>query len=142
MKISNAFLANYGEVHDSLAFISGAFPEWWYVTDLTQRVPMRLVVQLQFNDSELDTPFDFQIALRQGSRINPPFGFVKAARQRSDLDVVDAPKFQIWTMAIEVSFFTSGLHEIVISNATKGSQREELASIPVLIRTNENISPT
>lgn len=140
MKVRNAFLANYGEVRESLAFISGAFPEWWYLPDLQQSPHMQLIAQLQFDEDELDREFEFQLHLRRPNGSEDSLGIVKSTRERSELDPPDAPKYQIWTLQLVLRFDEAGLHVITISDSvSEGS--EELAEIPVLVRTGGDVGP-
>lgn len=55
MRVEAAFLANYAEVRGSLGYISGAFPEWWNVTELPSVHQLAAVLLISLDDHELGT---------------------------------------------------------------------------------------
>jgi hypothetical protein len=52
MRIAGAFLSTRSEVHDSLLYVMGGFPEWWTIPDLpaVQEVPLTLVLDLDADE--------------------------------------------------------------------------------------------
>jgi hypothetical protein len=65
MRVRNALLANYSEGRDGIAYISGAFPEWWEVPQLPHGVQFHAILQLELEPNEVEEQFLFHVSLRR-----------------------------------------------------------------------------
>jgi hypothetical protein len=129
VKVTNAFLANYVEVRDSLAYVAGAFPEWWDVPQLPSTGMLFVVVTIELQADELNTTFNFILRVDRPDSTTTVLSGVNAMRGPSLQDVHGAPYFQIIPIGSNVEFRETGRHELVLSAPDK-----EVARIPFAVR--------
>jgi hypothetical protein len=128
MRITNAFLANHAETRDGLAFVSGAFPEWWTVPSVPAVSNLAMVFVCELEESDLDQSFPLDLVV-----VRPDGGRDQLVQlvttRRADGDAAPGtPRFQVAALLFSVQFQEAGLHrfEIVGETAT--------ASVPLLVR--------
>lgn len=130
VEIANAFVANYVEVRGSLAYIMGAFPEWWSVPALPSRQVLGFVVVAQLEDHELAKRMELEIAITDPDGKTDPltkFAFVRGTGGAE----VPAPKWQTVPTSLSIEFRMEGEHRISVS-----SEGNVLASVPLGLRFN------
>jgi len=129
MKVTNAFLANYVEVRDSLAYVAGAFPEWWDVPRVPSIGMLFVVVTIELQVHELNTTFNFVLRVDRPDGTATVLSGINTMRGPSLRDVPGAPFFQIVPIGTNVEFREAGRHELVLLR-----EAQELARVPFAVR--------
>jgi hypothetical protein len=132
VRVRDAFLANHAEVREGLAFISGAFPEWWRLNTLPATVPVSLVVVIDLDPSEIDQALKVTIRLVHPNGDRDTLGDVPFRRPRQAEDILlpgGTPFRQILACTFDVHFRMEGLHRVAITSGD-----EEVESVPVAVR--------
>lgn len=115
MKVRDFFLANHAEVHDSLCFVSGAFPEWWTVLQLPASERVTFVFLLDYTDDPDETG-GFQIEHHEPNlSIEPSTLFaLQASRGTTERDIPGAPRLQPVAISSDITFQGIGLHTFTL----------------------------
>jgi hypothetical protein len=129
VKVNNAFLANHAEIRESLAYVSGAFPEWWEVFQLPATANVFVVFVVELDDDELQSPIECVLDLEHpGGTIQSVANVLVNSSPRGER-VTGAPNFQIVAVSTLVEFLQSDRHEFTIR-----SGEERLARVPFAVR--------
>jgi hypothetical protein len=134
MKLRSAFLANHAEVRESLAFVSGAFPEYWRTPALNAPQIVAFVANLEFEESEIGKTFNFLLGLQppQGA----PIGLAYFNSQM-DNNQTGEPRYFIAALNLTVAFSTVGVYNFTLST-TDESGVNEIAKVPLNVILIEN----
>lgn len=133
MKVTNAFLANYAELRESLIFASGASPEWWTVPALNVPSLIAFVATIRLEESEIGKTYNFILELEPPEGSKAGLAFFNSRRDLSPNETFDGPVYSIFALNFPVPFNTVGLFNFVLSTSGE-SGVEEIARVPLLIR--------
>jgi hypothetical protein len=114
VQITNALLANYAEVQNGLAYITGGLPSWWTVPTLpaVSSLSMVVVVELDLDNPQRPIPLDFSFAAPSGTVT--PLGNITA--QRIPTSTPDgAPLLQVVATTFQLQFSETGLHVFAVA---------------------------
>jgi len=131
MRVRDFFLANYAEVKDSLAYVLGAFPEWWTVPSIPQVSLLFIVALLEYEESELHTNFKFDIHLQRPDGETVVLASVQTHRGVAPNDVPGSPRYQPVLVGSNIEFRGLGLHQFVLLSEANA----ELARASIMVRT-------
>lgn len=116
MRIAGAFLSNRAEIHDTLLYVMGGFPEWWGIPELPSRQTLALALVLEVEVSELGKTVELGVRFVAGDRtLFDQVMQVETGPVRTDF-VAGAPMYRQFIMNLSVEFEQVGLHEIVLSD--------------------------
>lgn len=129
MKIAGAFLANHVEIRENLGFISGAFPEWWNVTELPSRFPMAAAIVVSLDDADLgqEQIVEFSV-LRPGGEDMELLARAQLIREKSDDYLPGTGPTEKIGLNFGFEFRDPGLHRFV----AKAGEQE--FSIPLTVK--------
>jgi hypothetical protein len=112
MKVRDFFLADYADVKDSLAFISGAFPEWWTVVQIPAPATIYVVLLLDYTEEPDELAyFDVEV---HGPKSDVHLFSLQAKRGATDRDTPGGPRFQPVALQAHVTFQEVGLHQFIL----------------------------
>jgi hypothetical protein len=137
MRIRDAFVANHAETHDGLAFITGAFPEWWTIPIAPYVANMSMVVVLELTEADASESYQFWVHLVAPdgtSAATTNFGTSRGLEAgRPD----GAPLFQVVTLPLAAYFPVPGRYEFVVAL----DELERLATVPLAVRLQGGATP-
>ena len=113
MRVTSAFLANYAEVRDGLAFVAGGFPEWWTVQSLPATATMTMVVVLDLDRSEVEARFDLDVVVERPDGTET--GIARASASRGKRTDADSPIYVVLAVPVSLQLRTAGMHRFKVS---------------------------
>ena len=129
MRLANAFLANYAEVRGGLAYISGAFPEWFDAPTLPTIGGFQLVLNVQLEPHEVGRTVVIEVRIRRPGGELDQIGMIQTTSVRGpdESGIPGAPINWVVIAPLPTQIGSEGLHAYVIDFPQHELQSVELA---------------
>lgn len=140
MRLTNAFIANYAEIRGGLAYVAGAFPEWFDAPTLPIIGSLYAVIVFDLEPNDLGTLTEIRISVvRPGGQTDPITVAKTQAMRLPDAPPLEgAPIHQVYALPIPTQFGSEGLHEYLIEFQGTGI---EPARIGIGVRRVQQATP-
>jgi hypothetical protein len=129
VRISSAFVANSAEVKDGLAYVMGAFPEWWTLTELPADSTLAFVFVVEMDDWELGQQFQFLIRMDHPEQSSDTLAVIQYSRP-ADNQQTGTPIRQVVAVPVVAHFRSRGMHTFRVTH-----QENLVASVSLYVRT-------